>query len=130
MACRLTSVPVLPVSVLKRLQDLGQMSFRAKRGILAGADIFGTLKDFSPRSLVSLAYLVEMTIWVIQELLPASLSLSSAFLIRACDFTQYSELGKAHTGNLSGGCYWLMDSCSVKVLLVAGFSCADWPDIR
>jgi hypothetical protein len=28
---------------------------------LAGADISGTLEDFSPRSLVSLAYLVEIT---------------------------------------------------------------------
>jgi len=40
------------------------LSFRAKRGILAGADISGTLEDFSPRRLVSLAYLVEMTmVW-------------------------------------------------------------------
>jgi len=38
------------------------MSFQAKRGILAGADISGTLEDFSPRSLVSLAYLVEINV--------------------------------------------------------------------
>jgi hypothetical protein len=35
--------------------------FERQREILAGADIFGTLEDFSPRSLVLLAYLVEMT---------------------------------------------------------------------
>jgi len=43
------------------------LSFRAERGIYHGADCIGAPEDFSPRSLVSFAYLVEMTKMVIEE---------------------------------------------------------------